>query len=131
MQIASAGLALPLIFAQAILGQSILGGELPWTLYCFWVSLLLCVFFGLTYQWLAVRPLWDQFHNAHKTLENSQDPGFRESRWIFKTDRLNPSVVYLGMTATFVLGGVFFILFVWLHPGAGAQALRHIAEPMI
>src|ERR1035438_2513033 len=59
VQISSAGVALPLLFRQAILGDADakkgLLGSLPWSLEVSWVFFILSIVFGLVYQWLAMR----------------------------------------------------------------------------
>ena len=82
IQISSAALALPMVFTQAILGKDIAekglyNFGLPWSLKLGWISFLLAIFFGLAYQWLAIRMVWDELHRAQRTRWNANSPGFR------------------------------------------------------
>jgi hypothetical protein len=115
MQIAAAALALPLFFTKILLGkQAIEQGfrhHLPWSLYASWAGFLMCILFGLVYQWLAIRLVWDELHEVNKTISNSREVGFRSTWWIPRLHWLNRSALYGGMVICFFLGVVFFVLF--------------------
>jgi ABC-type Fe3+-siderophore transport system permease subunit len=119
VQISSAGLALPLLFTQAIFGKNRADGGLlgacPWTLIASWAFFVLAIAFGLTYQWLSIRRIWDQFHQANRTPENASQPGYRTTRWVIRMDRLNLSLVWLGMVGGFYAAAVLFTIFARAH----------------
>jgi hypothetical protein len=116
VQISSAGLALPLLFRQAMLGKTAAeNGVAPssWILIGAWSLFLLSIGFGITYQWLSIRRLWDQFHEANRTLQNAMEPGFRTSRWIPKINGLNLSAIWMGMTACLWAGALLFTIYAY------------------
>lgn len=86
VQISSVGVALPLLFRQAMLGdvdaKKGLLGSLPWTLEASWLFFLFCIAFGLVYQWLSMRRLWDQYHAGNWTPDKDRDPGYRTTKGI-------------------------------------------------
>jgi hypothetical protein len=105
VQISSAGLALPLLFQQAMLGkvrsENGLLGSLPWELIASWVLFLIAILCGLLYQWQSVRRLWDQYHMGNRTPENKDEPGYRITPGVVKFEKLNLSWTWLGMMGTF------------------------------
>jgi len=116
LQISTAALALPIFFTQTLLGKEAaekgLGSHgLPWTLYASWVAFLASIAFSLLYQWLAIRMVWDQLHQANRTLKNSTEPGFRKTWWIPTFEWLNRSLLYGGMVNCFFVGSAFFVCF--------------------
>jgi hypothetical protein len=115
MQIAAAALALPLFFTQILLGKQAmeqgLKHHLPWPLYASWAGFLMCILFGLVYQWLAIRLVWDELYEVNRTISNSREVGFRSTWWIPRLYWLNRSALYGGMVICFFLGVVFFVLF--------------------
>ena len=114
VQISSAGLALPVLFTQMIVGKtrSEQGlGVIHWTLAGSWVLFLVSIGCGLVYQWLAMRRLWDQYHGGHRTLENMKEPGYRLTKGILQTGKMNLSWVWLGMTGGFFTGAICFVLY--------------------
>jgi hypothetical protein len=123
VQMSSAGLALPFLFVEIVLGktQSETGlGYLPLPLLASWVLFLLSIGCGLIYQWLAMRRLWDQYHMGHRTVENMAEPGYRVTKGIVKTNGINLSWVWLGMMFGFFFGAFFFAIF-----AAGMILRRH------
>ncbi|HOX41517.1 MAG TPA: hypothetical protein PK263_04965 [bacterium] len=117
IQISSAALALPLLFTQALFGKSVAEcglhtiGSVPCSLLLSWLSFLLAIGFGLTYQWLTIRRIWDQLHKDHLTPENCKDWGFRTTPGIPKFEWLNRSFIYGGMVGLFYLGAILFVVF--------------------
>jgi hypothetical protein len=114
VQISSVGIALPLLFRQAILGEAAAKsglGMLPWTLEASWLFFLLCIGFGLAYQWLSMRRLWDQYHAGHWEPDRAEEPGYRTTKGILRTERLNLSWVWLGMTGSLFAGALFFMIY--------------------
>ena len=114
-QIAAAALALPLFFTEILLGKQAveqgLRQQLPWTLFASWAGFLMCILFGLVYQWLAIRLVWDELHEVNRTISNSRQAGFRNTRWIPSFMWLNRSALYGGMVVCFFLGVAFFVAF--------------------
>lgn len=117
IQISSATLALPLLFTQAMLGKAAAESGLeafdlrvPWLVLA-WLSFLSAIGFGLFYQWLPVRRLWDQLHKDHITDANKDRWGFKRTPGIPQFNWLNRSILYGGMVASFFLGAIFFVLF--------------------
>jgi hypothetical protein len=123
VQISSVGVALPLLFRQAMLGDADakkgLLGSLPWTLAASWLFFLLCIAFGLVYQWLSMRRLWDQYHAGNWTPEKDREPGYRTTKGILRTDKLNLSWVWLGMTGSMFAGALFFVVYSGLFIARG------------
>jgi hypothetical protein len=114
VQIGSAGLALPLLFTQAMFGKTRAEAGLhgaPWELVASWVFFILSIGFGITYQWLSIRRIWDQFHQANRTLENALQPGFRFTKWIPRIDGMNLSLFWLGMTGCLYAGVILFAIY--------------------
>jgi hypothetical protein len=116
IQISSAALALPLLFSQAIFGESVAkqgfqAGRAIWILFAAWLSFLLSIGFGLLYQWLITRKLWDTLHRHHLTEENANEWGFRITPWVWQLERVNRSAFYGAMIAFFYLGAILFVLF--------------------
>jgi len=109
VQIGAAALALPLVSRQAFLGKTaaekgLSGLTMRWLLYAAWGCFLLTIFFGLVYQWLAIRRVWDQFHSRFRTPENVSQPGYRRTWWVPHFDNLNLAGVWGGMTCKFSVG---------------------------
>ena len=122
IQISSAALALPLVFNQAILGKEAaekgLGAVgVPCSLVLAWISFLLAIGFGLAYQWLAIRLMWDELHRAQITDQNIAKPGFRTTWWVPQLRWLNRSILYGCMLGFFYLGAILCVVF-------AAHALR-------
>jgi hypothetical protein len=117
VQVSSAGLAVPLLFKEAMLGktQSEIGllGSVPWTLISSWGLFLFSIACGLVYQWLSMRRLWDQYHGGHRTVDNMKEPGYRMTRGIMQTGGMNLSWVWLGMTLGFFLGAFCFVIYAY------------------
>jgi hypothetical protein len=120
VQISSAGLAVPLVFAQTILGR--LRSEtgplaVPCSLKASWALFLISIGCGMVYQWLAVRRLWDQYHGGHRTRENMHEPGYRVTKGIMQSANLTLSWLWLGMTGGFLGGALCFLIYaaVLLH----------------
>jgi hypothetical protein len=116
IQISSAALALPLLFTQSLLGKDIaergLGlSGLPLTLTVSWGSFLLSIGFGLCYQWLATRRLWDQLHSDHITAETAKQWGFRTTPTVPTFEGVNRSFIYGAMVLFFYVGAISFVLF--------------------
>ena len=116
IQISSAALALPLLFTQALFGKNIAeaglqASGLPWSLIGAWVCFLLAIAFGLSYQWLATRRLWDQLHSDHITPENAKQWGFRATPTIPTFEGVNRSFLYGAMVGFFYLGAILFVVF--------------------
>lgn len=116
VQISSAALALPLVFTQAVLGKEVADGGLraagvPLTLALAWIAFLLAVGFGLLYQWLAIRLMWDELHGVHRTKRNVAKAGFRTTWWVPQFRWLNRSILYGGMVMCFYGGAILFVLF--------------------
>ena len=116
IQISSAALALPMLFTQAVLGKEaaergLRGGGVPCSLILAWISFLLAIAFGLVYQWLAIRLMWDELHRAQITDRNIAQPGFRTTWWVPQLRWLNRSFPYGCMVAFFYLGAVLFVVF--------------------
>jgi hypothetical protein len=117
VQVSSAGLAVPLLFKEAMLGKtrSEIGllGSVPWTLISSWVLFLVSIASGLVYQWLSMRRLWDQYHGGHRTVENMREPGYRITRGIMQTGGMNLSLVWLAMTSGFFFGALCFVIYAY------------------
>ena len=122
IQISSAALALPMLFTQAVLGKEaaergLLAVGVPRSLVLAWISFLLAIGFGLAYQWLAIRLMWDELHRGQITEQNRAQPGFRTTRWVPQLRSLNRSFLYGCMLVFFYLGAILFVVF-------SAHALR-------
>ncbi len=116
VQLSSAGLALPLVFTQAMFGRDVaergfLGSENSQTLMLAWLSFLLAIGFGVAYQWLAIRKVWDTLHKDHKTAETEEEWGHRDTWWVPQFKKLNRSVLYGAMVVFFYLGAILFVVF--------------------
>ena len=117
IQISSAALALPLLFTNALFGKTVaesglqMIGSVPCSLLLSWLSFLLAIGFGLSYQWLTIRRIWNQLHKDHLTRENCKDWGFRTTPGIPKFEWLNRSWLYGGMVGFFYLGAILFVVF--------------------
>jgi hypothetical protein len=114
VQISSAGLAVPLLLSEAILGSGGSDkrlGDVPCSLLLCWSMFLISIGCGLTYQWLAVRRLWDQYHGGHRTPENMNEPGYRQTKGIVRTTSLNLSWIWMGMTLGLYLGAISFVFY--------------------
>lgn len=115
VQISSVGVALPLLFRQAMLGDTDakkgLLGSLPWTLGASWLFFLLSIGLGLVYQWLSIRRLWDQYHAGNWTPDKDLEPGYRTTKGILRIDKLNLAWVWLGMTGSLFAGAAFFVVY--------------------
>ena len=111
IQISSAGLALPVIFTQALLGktaaeQGLHAAGVPWTLWATWASFIVSIGFALIYQWLASRRLWDQLH-APLTDEVARAWGAARTWWMPHFDKIDRSILYGGMVIFFYFGAIF------------------------
>lgn len=120
IQISAAALALPLVFTQAVIGREakekgIGAVGLTNTLVISWICFLLAIGFGLAYQWLAVRRVWDELHRIQFDDRKAAEPGFRLTKWIPQLKNLNRSFVYGGMVTFFYLGALFFVFFACLR----------------
>jgi hypothetical protein len=115
IQISAGGLALPLLFTQAIFGKKAENGVShtgsPCFLYGAWAGFLLAIGFGLVYQWLSIRRVWDEFHTMTWTEEKKGQPGYRMSKPIPHIPKLNLSYFYGGMAVCFFMGVVAFVWF--------------------
>lgn len=116
IQIGVAALALPLVFTQAVLGKNaaeegLRSLQTPWLLYASWVCFLLTIGFGLLYQWMSIRRVWDDFHNTYRTPRNVSRPGYRQTWWVIDFRNFNLSGVWVGMTASFYVGAILFTVF--------------------
>jgi hypothetical protein len=116
IQIASAGLALPLLFTQAFLGKNTSENGLrslhgSYALYGAWGCFLLSIGCGLLYQWMSVRRVWDQLHDLLRTTGNVDQPGTRFSWWVLHFPKLNFSMFYAGMVFFLFLGAYLFVWF--------------------
>jgi hypothetical protein len=123
IQIASAGLALPLLFTETIFGKnraehglSSLPGSC--SLYGAWGCFLISIACGLIYQWLSVRRVWDELHGLLENKTNRNQPGTRHTWWVLGPRKMNLSAFYGGMVLFFFLGACLFVLFARavLHP---------------
>jgi hypothetical protein len=116
IQISSAALALPILFAKAWFGEHSRAGfnalGVPWSLLAAWASFLLAIAFGLAYQWLVVRRLWNKLHRDNLTPGNAGDWGVAQSVFVPKLEWLDRSYLYGGMVIFFYLGACFFVLFI-------------------
>src|SRR5579864_2993369 len=97
IQISAAGLALPIVFTQALLGKEaaergIRAVGLPCSLKLSWLSFLLAIGFGLLYQWLAIRAVWGELHEAQFTKDKAAQRGFRTTAWIPQFRDFNRSI---------------------------------------
>ena len=116
IQISSAALALPILFTQAVLGKEVAESGfrafgVPRSLALAWISFLLAIGFGLVYQWLAIRLMWDELHRAQITDRNITQPGFRTTWWVPPLQWLNRSFLYGCMLVFFYLGAFLFVVF--------------------
>lgn len=116
IQISSAALALPILFTQTVLGKEaaergLRGVGVPSSLILAWISFLLAIGFGLLYQWLAVRLMWDELHRAQITGQNLTQPGFRTTWWVPQFRWLNRSLPFACMLGFFYLGAILFVWF--------------------
>ncbi|MGH9774382.1 MAG: hypothetical protein ACRD50_05480 [Candidatus Acidiferrales bacterium] len=116
IQISSAALALPILFTQALLGKEAAERGLrtvgvPSSLVLAWISFLLAVGFGLLYQWLAIRLMWDELHRVQIAHQNITKPGFRTTWWVPQLRWLNRSLLYGCMLVFFYVGGILFVVF--------------------
>ncbi len=116
IQISFAALALPMVFTQAILGKETAERGLravgvPCGLILAWIFFLLAIAFGLGYQWLAIRLVWDELHRAQITDQKAAEPGFRTTWWVPQFRWLNRSILYGGMVVFFYLGAALFVAF--------------------
>jgi hypothetical protein len=115
VQISSIGVALPLLFRQAVLGDTDakkgLLGSLSWSIETSWLFFLITIALGLVYQWLSMRRLWDQYHAGNWTPEKAKEPGYRITKGIMKMETVNLSWVWLAMTGSLFVGALFFIIY--------------------
>jgi hypothetical protein len=116
IQISSAALALPILFTQAVLGKEaaekgVRAVGLPCSLVLAWISFLLAIGFGLLYQWLAVRLMWDELHRTQVTDRNITRPRFRRTWWVPEFRWLNRSLPFGCMLVFFYLGAILFVTF--------------------
>jgi hypothetical protein len=117
VQLSSAGLALPLVFTQAILGKRIADQGLHgvdrfgfWMLVLAWGSFLIAILSGSLYQWLAPRRMWD---DLHANPEHKARYGHLIQKWpTGRTfDRFDRSTLYFLMILFFCLGAVSFVFY--------------------
>jgi hypothetical protein len=116
IQIGSAALVLPILFTQVLLGREVAEKGLrdtgmPRSLILSWIFFLLAIGFGLAYQWLAIRLMWDELHREQVTDHNVAQPGFRITWWVPQLRWLNRSLLYGLMIMSFYLGAVLFVVF--------------------
>ena len=116
IQISFAALALPMVFTQAILGKETAERGLravgvPCGLILAWIFFLLAIAFGLGYQWLAIRLVWEELHRVQITDQKAAEPGFRTTWWVPQFRWLNRSILYGGMVVFFYLGAILFVAF--------------------
>jgi hypothetical protein len=116
IQISSAALALPVLFVQDVLGKDaeqngIRAIGVPYSLVLAWISFLLAIGFGLAYQWLAVRLMWNELHKAQIAEWNITQPGFRSTWWVPQFRWLNRSILYGCMLGFFYIGAILFVVF--------------------
>jgi hypothetical protein len=116
VQISSAALALPMVFTQALLGREaaergLRGVGVPCSLILAWISFLLAIAFGLAYQWLSIRLVWDDLHRTQITGQNAAEPGFRTTWWVPQLRWLNRSIIYGCMLGFFYMGAILFVVF--------------------
>jgi hypothetical protein len=119
IQISSAALALPILFTKAWFGEPAAKAGfhamgVPWSLRAAWVSFLLAIGFGLAYQWLIVRRLWDKLHRDHLTSDNAEEWAVAQAAIIPKLEWLDRSYLYGGMVICFYVGACFFVFFTWV-----------------
>jgi len=116
IQISSAALALPILFTQAFYGKGTAErglqtfGIAP-SLVLAWISFLLAIGFGLAYQWLSIRRMWDQLHSCYMTPENCKTWGFRTTPGIPQFESVNRSYIYGAMVGFFYVGAISFAVF--------------------
>lgn len=96
IQISAAALALPIVFTQAMFGKEAAekgfrATGVPLSLVLAWISFLLTIGFGLLYQWLAIRLMWDDLCTTQITWENKAKPGYRTTSWVPQFGWLNRS----------------------------------------
>ncbi len=118
IQISSAALALPLLFTQAWFGEraakaGFLSMGVPGSLIAAWISFLIAIAFGLAYQWLIVRRLWDKLNRDHLTPANAEEWGVAPALLVPKLEWLDRSYLYGGMVIFFYLGACLFVWFTW------------------
>jgi hypothetical protein len=116
VQISSAGLAVPLLLNEAVLGKARTEsglGQVPCTLTISWISFLVSIACGLIYQWLSMRRLWDQYHGGHRTIHNMHEAGYRITKAIPQTGGINLSYIWSGMVFGLILGAAFFVAYAW------------------
>jgi hypothetical protein len=116
IQISTAALAIPLLFTQAIFGESAAKQGLrsigvPYTVYGAWLCFVLAILFGVLYRWASVRRVWDDLHDMQRTSANAERPGFRTSWWVIHFHNFNLSRVYGAMVFFFFWGVVLFATF--------------------
>jgi hypothetical protein len=116
IQISAAALALPIVFTQAMFGKEAAekgfrATGVPLSLVLAWISFLLTIGFGLLYQWLAIRLMWDDLCTTQITWENKAKPGYRTTSWVPQFGWLNRSFLYGGMVLFFYLGAILFVWF--------------------
>jgi hypothetical protein len=118
IQISSAALALPLLFARALLPEraaksgSYAVGAL-WSLVAACAFFLVAIVCGLLYQWLIVRRLWDKLHRDHITAEYAAEWGVARSAFVPKFEWLDRSWLYGGMVCSFIAGAALLVVFAW------------------
>jgi hypothetical protein len=98
VQIASAGLAAPLVFTQTLLGKNAAEAGLgatgvPRSLVAAWSLFLITVASGLIYQWLAIRYASNEVDGKENTFSRSFPYGV--------------------MIISFVAGALAFVVFAW------------------
>jgi hypothetical protein len=125
IQISSAGLAIPVVFTQALLGktaaeQGLAAEGPPLVLWFMWGCFLVSIFWGLVYQWLINRRLWD---NLHAPLDDAvkREWGAGRSSWMPHFDKFDRSIPYGLMIGFFWVGGLLFVWFV-AHVAFSAHA---------
>jgi hypothetical protein len=116
IQISSAGLAIPVVFVQALLGKTaaergLAADGAPVLLWLMWACFLGAIACGLIYQWLINRRLWD---NLHSPLSDhvKRAWGAGRSSWMPHFENLDRSIPFGLMLGFFYVGAILFVFFV-------------------
>jgi hypothetical protein len=118
IQLSSAGLALPLLFTQAILGTGKwvqgLNATGRYSLLLAWVFFLIAILAGAYYQWFAIRGMWNDLHRSELMKETHGKliySGFRKTPGIPQFEKSNRSRPYGVMLISFFAGAISFAVF--------------------
>jgi hypothetical protein len=120
IQLSTAALVLPLVFAQTILGKDVIDKGLhvtgvgAWSLGVAWISFLLAIGSGGLYQWLVIRRMWDDLHGneQHRAAFGELfHSGFRQTPWVPKFYSHNRSFWYGAMIVFFHVGAISFVVY--------------------